>query len=110
MIHFKRTSMPLPSKENGGEYKDKKLIHLCEACGKRETLTPEEGFRMGWDYAPYMYPFQVISPRTCGECGIEGTAYWEITENGKNFEDLTERQKQTIIRIYNEPESIITEN
>ncbi|MDA8227043.1 MAG: hypothetical protein M0T74_04960 [Desulfitobacterium hafniense] len=104
------TSMPLPSKENGGEYKDKKLIHICEVCGKREILTPEEGYKRNWDYSPYMYPFKLISPRTCGDCGIEKTVWWEIAAKHKNFEDLTESQKQTIKRIYNEPESIIAEN
>ena len=28
---------------------DKKLIHICEVCGKTETLTPEEAFNEGWD-------------------------------------------------------------
>ena len=31
---------------------DKKLIHICEVCGKTEILTPEEAFNEGWDYPP----------------------------------------------------------
>lgn len=27
-----------------------KLIHICEVCGKKEILTPEEAFEQGWDY------------------------------------------------------------
>ena len=33
---------------------DKKLIHICEVCGKTEILTPEEAFNEGWDYPPRM--------------------------------------------------------
>ena len=28
---------------------DKKLIHICEVCGKTEILTPEEAVNEGWD-------------------------------------------------------------
>lgn len=110
-INFKETSaMPTPSNDNCGKYKDKKLIHLCEVCGKEEKLTPEEGYKAGWDYAPYMYPFKVVSPRTCGNCGMEETAYWQVAAKKKSFEELTTQQKETIKRIYSEPESISTEN
>lgn len=33
---------------------DRKLIHICEVCGKTEILTPEEAFNDGWDYPPRM--------------------------------------------------------
>ena len=36
---------------------DKKLIHICEVCGKTEILTPEEAFNEGWDYLPRMGGF-----------------------------------------------------
>ncbi len=82
-------------------------IHICEVCGKREVLTPQEGYQKGWDYAPYMYPFKVISPRTCNECTIEKTVYWQVAVLHKIFSDLTEEQKETIKRIYIEPDSIL---
>ena len=28
---------------------DRKLIHVCEVCGKTEILTPEEAFNDGWE-------------------------------------------------------------
>lgn len=31
---------------------DKKLIHICEVCGKTVILTLEEAFNEGWDYPP----------------------------------------------------------
>ena len=92
---------------NCGEYADIKLIHICEVCGKEEVLTPEEGFEAGWDYAPYMYSFGVVSPRTCGNCTINKTAWWSICCEGKAFEELSDKQKATVRRIYQEPESIL---
>ena len=34
----------------GADMMDKKLIHICEVCGKTEIMTPEEAFNDGWDY------------------------------------------------------------
>ena len=31
----------------GGNIMEKKLIHICEVCGKTEILTPEEAFNDG---------------------------------------------------------------
>ena len=109
-INFLVTSLPIPSKSNSGEYENVKLVHLCEVCGTQEILTPEEGFQRGWDYAPRMYPFRLISPRTCGKCGIDGTVWWDIVVNHKSFEELTEGQRKTIYRILHEPESIIAKD
>ena len=39
---------------------DKKLIHICEVCGKTEILTPEEAFNEGWDYPPRMGDFGIV--------------------------------------------------
>lgn len=36
---------------------DRKLIHICEVCGKTEIMTPEAAFNDGWDYPPRMGPF-----------------------------------------------------
>lgn len=86
----------------------KKLIHICEVCGKTEVLTPEEAFELGWDYPPYLSPFGVVSPRTCADCSIDRTLYWALqTGKIKNLEDLSEKQKETLNRIQNEPQSIM---
>ena len=105
-VNFKETKTPSLDK-NDGEFADQKLLHICEVCGKQELLTPNEGFEQGWDYAPYMYPFKVISPRTCGNCGIDETVWFEIAVKHKTFESLSEKQKETVKRIYSEPESIL---
>ena len=105
-VHFEETEMPL-SNNNCGDYADKKLLHICEICGKTELLTPKEGFDQGWDYAPYMYPFKIISPRTCGSCAIDETAWFAIAIQHTPYEKLTDRQKDAIIRICNEPYSIL---
>lgn len=100
----KETKIPLPM--NRDEYADKKLLHICEVCGKEELLTPREGYDKGWDYAPYMYPFKVISPRTCETCGIEKTVWFQNSVMHTPLENLTDKQKDTVKRILNEPESI----
>jgi len=105
-VDFKETKTPSINK-NASEFADQKLLHICEVCGKWELLTPNEGFQKGWDAAPYMYPFKVISPRTCGNCGIDETVWFEIAVKNKTFEDLSEKQKETVKRIYGEPESIL---
>lgn len=109
--------MPIDFQPTGGgsapgqgvppEYRGKKLLHICEVCGRRELLTPEEGFDAGWDYAPYLYPFGLLSPRTCPHCAIDQTAWWAITVQKKRFEELTEAQQETVLRIHGEPESIL---
>lgn len=85
------------------------LRHICEVCGKDEILTPEEAFNAGWDYPPRMGSFGVISPRTCGNCGIESTVWWALMMDKKPSEELTEAQMATVLRIQSEPQSIIPE-
>ena len=86
---------------------DKKLIHICEVCGKRETLTPEEAFNEGWDYPPRMGGFGIVGPRTCGDCPINLTVWWALVSEKKSVSELSQQQKETIKRIQGEPESII---
>lgn len=107
LFHRYSDSTSAPGERVPLEFQNKKLLHVCEVCGKREILTPEEGFKAGWDYAPYMYPFKVISPRTCGSCSITATVWWEIAVNHKSFDELTDAQKEVVMKIYNEPESIL---
>ena len=89
--------------------KNEKYWHICECCGKKELLTSKEGFDKGWDYCGpnSMYPesqFGVVSPRTCGDCGIMETAYAAITIYNIPKEKLSEKHKKTILRILQEPE------
>lgn len=86
---------------------DKKLVHICEVCGKTEIMTPEEAFIRGWDYPPRMEAFGVISPRTCGDCLSKDTAWWALVCDKKGIHELTQKQRETIKRIQGEPESII---
>lgn len=106
-IEFNEIPLPLPSEDSEKRFNNKKLVHICEVCGKQDILTPKEGYDKGWDYAPRMYPFKVISPRTCNRCNIEKTAYWQICVKKKSFDELSEHHQKTVKRIYNEPESII---
>lgn len=86
------------------------LLHICEVCLKEEVLTPEEAYEQGWDYPPKMYAYRLVSPRTCGSCGIYGSLWWALTVEGKQIADLSERQLQTLHRILNEPHSIMISN
>ena len=88
--------------------KELKLIHVCEVCGKTKIMTPEEAFNEGWDYPPRMGTFGVVSPRTCGDCGMEDTL-WMALQSGKikSLDDMTPEQRVVLARIQNEPESIM---
>ena len=88
------------------DYKGK-LLHICEVCGRTEVLTPQEAFDAGWDYPPMIGRFGVVSPRTCPNCNMMDTVWAAITLLGKMPEELTDNQKQTIMRIIAEPESIL---
>jgi len=83
------------------------LLHICENCNKQEVLTSEDGYKQGWDYPPRMGAFKVISPRTCGDCGIETTLWWEITCNKTPPDQLSDKHQETLKRILTEPESIM---
>ena len=85
----------------------KKLIHICEVCGKTEILTPEEAFNEGWDYPPRMGDFGIVGPRTCGDCPINLTVWWALVSEKKSVSELSQKQRETIKRIQGEPESII---
>ena len=82
-------------------------MHICEVCGRKEILTPQEAFDQGWDYPPMMGRFGVLSPRTCPKCSMMDTVWAAITMLGKKAEDLTEEQQQVIVRIVSEPDSIL---
>ena len=86
---------------------EKKILHICEVCGKTEWLTPDEAFDKGWDYPPRMGAFGVLSPRTCGSCGIEGTVWWALMVEKRRPEELTEAQLAVVARVAGEPGSIV---
>lgn len=86
---------------------DNKLIHICEVCGKTEIMTLEEAFNDGWAYSPKMGKFGIASPRTCGNCPINLTVWWALVSEKKNISELSQKQRETIMRIQGEPESII---
>lgn len=83
------------------------LHHICEVCGKDEWLTSEEGFKQGWDYPPRMGMYGVISPRTCGSCSMGDTVWFEVVVNKKKLDELSDHQKEVVMRIVCEPESIM---
>lgn len=85
----------------------RKLIHICEVCGKTEIMTPEEAFNDGWDYPPRMGEFGIVGPRTCGDCPIIHTAWWALVSEKKDITEMSQKQRETIKRIQGEPESII---
>ena len=51
---------------------DRKLIHICEVCGKTEMLTPAEAFNDGWDYPPRMGGFGIafMNEHVQFDCGL----------------------------------------
>jgi hypothetical protein len=84
-----------PDNEHLSEY-------LCEVCGKREDLTEEEAYKQGWDYPPFMGIWGVLSPRTCGDCTIDQTAYWYVIQQGT--ENIPPNHMNTIKRVLAERE------
>ncbi len=84
--------------------------HYCESCGKKEFITAKEAFDDGWDYPPTMGSFGLLSPRTCGDCGIEKTLFWKIQQQEIPIvieKSLSENELKTWKRIKNEPESLL---
>lgn len=91
----------------------RRFWHYCEVCGKKAYLTAEEAHNDGWDYPPKMGHFGLLSPRTCGECGIADTLFWKVNTSGKLpivcEGSLTPEELVTWRRIKREPESLLEE-
>lgn len=70
--------------------RDDTELHVfeCEVCKTVAHLTDEAAFQEGWDYPPFMGPWQVIAPRTCPNCGMQDTVWWALTTK----QELTEEQ------------------
>lgn len=75
------------------------MKYVCEVCDREDDLTEDEAFNAGWDYPPFIGAWGVVSPRTCGDCGIEKTVWWALVCDKKKVEDLTEAQQSTLQRI-----------
>lgn len=87
-----------------------KLLHICEVCGKTEILDSEEAYDLGWNYPPMLGSFGIVSARTCPSCPIDKTLWWKITINNSDLNNLSEKDKETLNRIINEPKSILIED
>lgn len=77
----------------------KPFWHICEACGKKEFMTAEAAFIKGWDYPPKMGKFGVIGPRTCGDCGIEQTVWWNIVKSGEDMKPAEDKDSADDVTI-----------
>ena len=86
--------------------KNQKFKYTCEVCGKTEILTPDDAYRSGWDYPPFMGAYGIVSPRTCPDCQMMDTAWAALMLKKIPYEDLTEKQKEAVQRIKSEPASM----
>jgi hypothetical protein len=74
------------------------ILHWCESCDKEEMLTPNAGYKAGWDFPPKMGQFGVVCPRTCPDCTIDKTV-WFTLMSGK---EPTEKQRKAADRMMRE--------
>lgn len=80
------------------------ITYVCEVCEKTEELTEQEAFDQGWDYPPFIGKWGIVSPRTCGDCVMDDTAWWALVINKVPLMELEERHLRTVIRIQQEVE------
>lgn len=85
---------------------ERKLKYICEVCGRTEIMTQEEAYLSGWDYPPMIGMYGVLSPRTCPNCPITETVWYQVTCKKQAPAELTDRQREVIERILHEPESL----
>ena len=87
-----------------------KIWHICEQCGHRELLTPQEAFDAGWDYPPVMGVFGVLTQRNCPKCRMDESLYWRVAfDRSARLDDrstMTPHEQSTLGRILMEPESL----
>ena len=72
---------------------------VCEVCGLDLLLTDRIAFESGWDYPPFLGAWGIVSPRTCGNCGIEGTAWYALAVLGQNVKTVSDKHYATLERI-----------
>ncbi len=72
-------------------------------------MTPEDAYKSGWDYPPFMGGYGVVSPRTCPNCPLVKTVWAALTIDKKSYAELTDEQKETIERIQGEPDNMWVE-
>lgn len=75
-----------------------KILHWCEVCDTEAELTSEQGYREGWDFPPKMGVWGIVSPRTCGNCTIDKTAWFAAFAK----KPWTDRHQKTVERILKE--------
>lgn len=84
-----------------------RMLHWCEVCGREQVMTSAEAFEAGWDAPPRMGAFGVVSPRTCGSCGIEATVWFRLVVERIDPAALTTADQAVLARIAAEPESML---
>ena len=86
-------------------------------------MTAEAAYIKGWDYPPKLGKFGIVGPRTCGDCGIEQTVWWNVMKSAnKNADEdnfgsestysdtmTPEHKRKVIMRIAKEPYSLLEE-
>ena len=84
--------------------------HVCEVCGKEETLTPNEAKSAGWDYPGKLGDFGVVSPRICGDCPVEETFWWAQSQHGMHrwSQEIPSEKRKVYKRILEEPDVLFT--
>lgn len=78
------------------------LLHWCEVCGVEAFLTPVAAHEAGWDFPPLMGWFGVVCPRTCPDCKLADTAWWQLAVAQTATSALDPRHVRTIERIVRE--------
>lgn len=81
----------------------KKYKYICEVCGKTQIYdSPDQAYKDGWDYPPFIGMYGVLSPRTCPNCTIDQTVWWKLQQS----DNLTQHDIEVIERIKGEPNNI----
>ena len=98
-----------------GKYPDYRWIgpepervwHLCEQCGRRELLTPQEAYDAGWDYPPRMGMFGIVGQRNCPRCLLHKSLWGRLVlEKSADLHHLCPHDLDALGRILMEPESL----
>ena len=85
-----------------------RLVHICDGCGVRAVLTPDEAFDLGWDHPPRVGAFGPLTPRLCPNCDITKSVWWALMMLADGIGPmLTAQQIATIDRVAGEPETIL---
>ena len=78
------------------------MLYICEVCDTELEATEDEAYSAGWDYPPFLGVWGIVSPRTCGDCSIDKTAWWALVCEKKPMAEWSERHTATLKRIQEE--------